>query len=66
MRTIQTSWASEHLFPSDVKQGVTGPMQVYGRDELSFEERLSVEREYIERPSFPRDFATARAHRRDP
>ena len=38
-----------------VKPGLTGPMQVYGRGRLSFEERLSVEREYIENLSISRD-----------
>ena len=38
-----------------VKPGMTGPMQVYGRGDLSFEERLAVEREYIENPSLGRD-----------
>ena len=38
-----------------VKPGLTGPMQVYGRGELSFEERLAVEREYIENLSLGRD-----------
>ena len=31
-----------------VKPGLTGPMQVYGRGRLTFDERLAVEREYIE------------------
>jgi exopolysaccharide biosynthesis polyprenyl glycosylphosphotransferase len=37
------------------KPGVTGPMQVLGRGELTFEERLAVEREYVENQSFTRD-----------
>jgi lipopolysaccharide/colanic/teichoic acid biosynthesis glycosyltransferase len=45
----------EHRFRLDVKPGITGPMQVYGRGELTFEERLSVEREYVENLSFGRD-----------
>jgi exopolysaccharide biosynthesis polyprenyl glycosylphosphotransferase len=38
-----------------VKPGLTGPMQVYGRGDLRFDERLSVEREYIENLSLSRD-----------
>ena len=38
-----------------VKPGLTGPMQVFGRGQLSFEERLAVEREYIENLSISRD-----------
>jgi exopolysaccharide biosynthesis polyprenyl glycosylphosphotransferase len=45
----------EHLFRLQVKPGLTGPMQVYGRGRLSFEERLAVEREYIENLSISRD-----------
>ena len=45
----------EHQFRLDVKPGITGPMQVYGRGELSFEERLAVEREYVENLSIARD-----------
>jgi exopolysaccharide biosynthesis polyprenyl glycosylphosphotransferase len=39
------------------KPGLTGPMQVYGRGDLSFEERLAIERDYIENPSVLSDFA---------
>jgi exopolysaccharide biosynthesis polyprenyl glycosylphosphotransferase len=45
----------EHRFRLDVKPGVTGPMQVYGRGELRFEERLAVERDYVENLSLARD-----------
>jgi lipopolysaccharide/colanic/teichoic acid biosynthesis glycosyltransferase len=38
-----------------VRPGITGPMQVYGRGELSFTERLAVEREYIENYSLQKD-----------
>ena len=34
---------------------MTGPMQIFGRGNLSFEERLSLEREYIENLSLGRD-----------
>lgn len=45
----------EHEFRLKVKPGITGPMQVYGRGELLFSERLAVEREYIENLSLGRD-----------
>jgi sugar transferase EpsL len=45
----------EHLFRLGVKPGLTGSMQVYGRGELSFDERLAVEREYVENLSLGRD-----------
>jgi exopolysaccharide biosynthesis polyprenyl glycosylphosphotransferase len=38
-----------------VKPGITGPMQIYGRGELTLEERLAVERDYIENLSLRRD-----------
>jgi exopolysaccharide biosynthesis polyprenyl glycosylphosphotransferase len=49
-------YAPEHLFRLSVKPGLTGPMQVYGRGELRFDERLAVEREYVENLSLKRDF----------
>jgi exopolysaccharide biosynthesis polyprenyl glycosylphosphotransferase len=48
-------YAPEHRFRLEVRPGMTGPMQVYGRGELTFEERLAVEREYIENLSLSRD-----------
>ncbi|HET8751996.1 MAG TPA: exopolysaccharide biosynthesis polyprenyl glycosylphosphotransferase [Gaiellaceae bacterium] len=48
-------YAPEHQFRLQVKPGITGPMQVYGRGELTFEERLAVEREYVENLSLMRD-----------
>jgi exopolysaccharide biosynthesis polyprenyl glycosylphosphotransferase len=48
-------YAPEHQFRLAVKPGITGPMQVYGRGELTFEERLAVEREYVENLSLARD-----------
>ncbi len=38
-----------------VRPGITGPMQVFGRGALTFEERLAVEREYVENMSLGRD-----------
>jgi len=45
----------EHQFRLDLKPGLTGPMQVFGRGRLSFDERLAVERDYIENLSLGRD-----------
>jgi exopolysaccharide biosynthesis polyprenyl glycosylphosphotransferase len=45
----------EHRFRLDVKPGMTGPMQVYGRGDLAFAERLAVELDYVENPSLGRD-----------
>ena len=47
-------------FRLDVKPGITGPMQVFGRGELTFEERLAVEREYVENLSLGRDLRSSR------
>jgi exopolysaccharide biosynthesis polyprenyl glycosylphosphotransferase len=48
-------YSPEHQFRLSVKPGITGPMQVYGRGELTFEERLAVEREYVENLALARD-----------
>ena len=40
-----------------VKPGLTGPMQVYGRGDLSFEERLAMERDYLDNISLTSDLA---------
>jgi lipopolysaccharide/colanic/teichoic acid biosynthesis glycosyltransferase len=48
-------YGPEHQFRLQVKPGITGPMQVYGRGELTFDERLAVEREYVENLSVARD-----------
>jgi exopolysaccharide biosynthesis polyprenyl glycosylphosphotransferase len=44
-----------HLFRLSMRPGLTGPMQVNGRGALTFEERLAVERDYIENVSLRRD-----------
>lgn len=49
-------YPEQHRFRLVVKPGMTGPMQVYGRGNLTFEERLAVEREYVENISIGRDF----------
>jgi lipopolysaccharide/colanic/teichoic acid biosynthesis glycosyltransferase len=48
-------YAPEHRFRLAVRPGVTGPMQVFGRGELTFEERLAVERQYIDHLSLSQD-----------
>jgi exopolysaccharide biosynthesis polyprenyl glycosylphosphotransferase len=48
-------YSPEHRIRLAVKPGITGPMQVYGRGELRFDERLAVEREYVENVSVRRD-----------
>ena len=40
-----------------VKPGLTGPMQVYGRGDLTFEERLALERDYLDNLSVAGDLA---------
>ncbi len=40
-----------------VKPGLTGPMQVYGRGDLTFEERLAMERDYLDNLSLTGDLA---------
>jgi exopolysaccharide biosynthesis polyprenyl glycosylphosphotransferase len=40
-----------------VKPGLTGPMQVYGRSDLTFEERLAIERDYLDNLSITSDLA---------
>jgi len=45
----------EHEFRLRVKPGITGPWQVFGRSELTFDEVLAVEREYVENLSIARD-----------
>jgi exopolysaccharide biosynthesis polyprenyl glycosylphosphotransferase len=42
-------------FRLEMRPGLTGPMQVHGRGELSFHERMSVEREYVENYSLRKD-----------
>jgi lipopolysaccharide/colanic/teichoic acid biosynthesis glycosyltransferase len=48
-------YTDEQCFRLAVKPGLTGPMQVYGRGQLTFQERLAVERDYIENLSLGRD-----------
>jgi exopolysaccharide biosynthesis polyprenyl glycosylphosphotransferase len=48
-------YREEHMFRLQARPGMTGPMQVFGRGDLDFDERLAVEREYIENLSLGRD-----------
>jgi lipopolysaccharide/colanic/teichoic acid biosynthesis glycosyltransferase len=48
-------YSPEHRFRLELKPGLTGPMQVHGRGELTFEERLAVELDYAENLSIGRD-----------
>ncbi|HEX8083908.1 MAG TPA: sugar transferase [Solirubrobacteraceae bacterium] len=48
-------YAPEHRFRLEAMPGMTGPMQVFGRGDLTFDERLAIEREYIENLSLGRD-----------
>jgi exopolysaccharide biosynthesis polyprenyl glycosylphosphotransferase len=41
----------------EVRPGMTGPMQVYGRADLTFEERLAMERDYLDNLSLLTDLA---------
>jgi exopolysaccharide biosynthesis polyprenyl glycosylphosphotransferase len=40
-----------------IKPGLTGPMQVYGRGDLTFEERLAMERDYLDNLTVAGDLA---------
>jgi lipopolysaccharide/colanic/teichoic acid biosynthesis glycosyltransferase len=48
-------YGPEHRFRLSVKPGLTGPMQIHGRGELTFSERLAVELDYVENLSLGRD-----------
>jgi lipopolysaccharide/colanic/teichoic acid biosynthesis glycosyltransferase len=53
--SVVARYEPEHRVRLQVKPGLTGPMQVFGRGSLTFEERLAIEREYIENLSVARD-----------
>jgi exopolysaccharide biosynthesis polyprenyl glycosylphosphotransferase len=55
MVSITDRYQPEQRFRLAVKPGITGPMQVFGRGELTFEERLAVEIDYVENLSLTRD-----------
>ena len=48
-------YGEAYEFRQEMRPGMTGPMQVHGRGELTFEERMSVEREYVENYSLRKD-----------
>lgn len=48
-------YAPDQAVRLQLKPGITGPMQVCGRGELTFEERLAVEVDYVENVSVMRD-----------
>jgi exopolysaccharide biosynthesis polyprenyl glycosylphosphotransferase len=52
---IVERYTPEHEFRLHVKPGITGPWQVFGRSDLTFDEVLAVEREYVENLSLARD-----------
>jgi lipopolysaccharide/colanic/teichoic acid biosynthesis glycosyltransferase len=52
---VVARYREPELFRLQMRPGMTGPMQVHGRGELSMRERLAVEREYIENYSLTRD-----------
>jgi lipopolysaccharide/colanic/teichoic acid biosynthesis glycosyltransferase len=55
MMQLVQRYRPEHYFRLAVKPGMTGPMQVYGRGALDFQERLAVELDYVENLSLVRD-----------
>jgi exopolysaccharide biosynthesis polyprenyl glycosylphosphotransferase len=55
MMQLVERYRPEHYFRLAVKPGMTGPMQVYGRGALDFQERLAVELDYVENLSLMRD-----------
>lgn len=52
---LVSRYAPEHQFRLTVRPGLTGPMQVYGRGQLRFEERIAVEQDYIDHLSIVGD-----------
>jgi exopolysaccharide biosynthesis polyprenyl glycosylphosphotransferase len=48
-------YSEPERFRLEVRPGITGPMQVHGRGQLTFQERLAVEREYVENYSLKKD-----------
>jgi exopolysaccharide biosynthesis polyprenyl glycosylphosphotransferase len=48
-------YGEAYSFRAEMRPGITGPMQVHGRGELTFQERMSVEREYVENYSLRKD-----------
>jgi len=53
--TLVARYDSQHKFRFELRPGLTGPMQVLGRGELNFGERLAVDMDYLETLSVTRD-----------
>jgi exopolysaccharide biosynthesis polyprenyl glycosylphosphotransferase len=53
---IVARYREPERFRLEMRPGITGPMQVHGRGELTFQERMAVEREYVENYSLSKDF----------
>jgi len=56
LRVVEHYDAEARLIRLAMRPGVTGPMQVHGRGELTFSERLDVERDYVEHYRLSKDF----------
>jgi exopolysaccharide biosynthesis polyprenyl glycosylphosphotransferase len=48
-------YSETERFRLEMRPGITGPMQVHGRGQLTFQERMAVEREYVENYSLKKD-----------
>jgi exopolysaccharide biosynthesis polyprenyl glycosylphosphotransferase len=48
-------YSEPERFRLEMRPGITGPMQVHGRGQLTFQERLAIEREYVENYSLKKD-----------
>ncbi len=48
-------YSIEALVKLEMRPGMTGPMQVYGRGDLRFQERVDLEHEYVQNHSLTRD-----------
>ncbi len=48
-------YSETERFRLEMRPGITGPMQVHGRGQLTFQERLAVEREYVENYNVRKD-----------
>jgi len=48
-------YGDNERFRLAMRPGMTGPMQVHGRGDLTFQERLAIEREYVENYSLRKD-----------
>jgi len=55
MRVVARYDEATRVIRLGAKPGLTGPMQIHGRDDLTFSERLAVERDYAENYSLGRD-----------